>query len=138
MSGAGLDICDVGASPQLFGGAEGLIMPLFATLPSNGEQEWSNGVRACLYGKRYHVVANSGTLHHSPTPPGFGLFWAFIGVAIVADIFMVAIESITAVEKLVIVPQLPAILSSISNPIPVVMPVHTNPSLDGCQSKGQR
>mmetsp|Transcript_6567 Transcript_6567/g.14158 ORF Transcript_6567/g.14158 Transcript_6567/m.14158 type:complete len:811 (-) Transcript_6567:13-2445(-) len=52
-------------------GGGGLLFPL-----SEGEQEWPNGLRLVLY--------------------LLGLGWCFMGVAIVADVFMGAIEKITS------------------------------------------
>nr|QTE04368.1 Na+/Ca2+ exchanger 1 [Tridacna squamosa] len=52
---------------------EGIILPLI------NEYTWSKGARTCIY-----LV---------------GLLWSFLGVAIVADIFMEAIETITSRKK---------------------------------------
>jgi hypothetical protein len=57
-------------------GGKGLLLPLFSS-----EQELSTGVRSVLY--------------------LFGLLWCFVGVAIVADTFMAAIETITSQQKVV-------------------------------------
>jgi len=53
-------------------GGGGLVLPLFG----DSEQEWPRGLRAVLY-----LV---------------GLFWTFVGVAIIADVFMGAIEKVTS------------------------------------------
>eukprot|EP00929_Paragymnodinium_shiwhaense_P000486 TRINITY_DN100724_c0_g1_i1.p1 TRINITY_DN100724_c0_g1~~TRINITY_DN100724_c0_g1_i1.p1 ORF type:complete len:840 (-),score=144.96 TRINITY_DN100724_c0_g1_i1:256-2775(-) len=53
-------------------GGSGLILPLFG----DAEQRWPGALRAILY--------------------FFGLLWTFMGVAIVADVFMGAIERITS------------------------------------------
>jgi len=53
-------------------GERGLILPLFG----DAEQEWHAAIRICLY------LA--------------GLAWCFLGVAIVSDVFMGAIETITS------------------------------------------
>lgn len=57
----------------------GLILPLFG----NDEQQWDKGLRIVLY--------------------LFGLLWFFLGVAIVADVFMAAIEEVTSKKKRVLV-----------------------------------
>jgi solute carrier family 8 (sodium/calcium exchanger) len=54
-------------------GGEGIFFPL------SYEQDWDKTLRGFLY--------------------GIGLFWAFMGVAIIADVFMAAIETITSVER---------------------------------------
>jgi solute carrier family 8 (sodium/calcium exchanger) len=54
------------------GSGGGLLLPIFG----DGEQEWPQALRIILY--------------------GLGLFWCFLGVAIVADVFMGSIERITA------------------------------------------
>mmetsp|Transcript_56499 Transcript_56499/g.123823 ORF Transcript_56499/g.123823 Transcript_56499/m.123823 type:complete len:851 (+) Transcript_56499:48-2600(+) len=56
-------------------GGSGLLLPLFG----DAEQEWATGLRVVLY------LA--------------GLAWCFMGVAIVADVFMSAIEAITSKTK---------------------------------------
>lgn len=56
----------------------GLIAPIFS-----GEQDWPNGLRIVLY--------------------LLGLIWCFMGVAIVSDVFMGAIERITSKKKRVYV-----------------------------------
>jgi solute carrier family 8 (sodium/calcium exchanger) len=61
-------------------GGSGIFLPLFPT----AELEWPTGLRATLY-----LV---------------GLLWTFLGVAIVADVFMAAIEVITSREKAVKLP----------------------------------
>ncbi|CEM20669.1 unnamed protein product [Vitrella brassicaformis CCMP3155] len=71
-------ICEVGAGNLPRG--PGLFLPLFAGV---GEQEWPPPLRAILY--------------------LMGLLWGFLGVAIIADVFMSAIESVTSVEKEVFV-----------------------------------
>jgi len=53
-------------------GGAGIIFPLFR----DGEQEWPRGLRITLY--------------------FIGLMWCFMGVAIIADVFMSAIEKITS------------------------------------------
>lgn len=53
-------------------GGSGLLLPL----GGDGEQEWPNGLRVILY--------------------LMGLGWLFMGVAIVADVFMASIEKITS------------------------------------------
>ncbi|KAF4659733.1 Sodium/calcium exchanger 2 [Perkinsus olseni] len=53
-------------------GGSGLILPLFG----DAEQDWPNGLRVVLY--------------------FIGLFWCFVGVAIISDIFMGSIEKITS------------------------------------------
>eukprot|EP00928_Gymnodinium_smaydae_P039547 TRINITY_DN26994_c0_g2_i1.p1 TRINITY_DN26994_c0_g2~~TRINITY_DN26994_c0_g2_i1.p1 ORF type:complete len:827 (+),score=195.25 TRINITY_DN26994_c0_g2_i1:138-2618(+) len=58
-------------------GGGGTFFPLFG----EGEHGWPNGLRVVLY-----MV---------------GLFWTFLGVNIVADIFMAAIEAITSRKKVV-------------------------------------
>ena len=55
-------------------GGKGLFLPFFTT-----EHEWPVALRAILY--------------------CLGLGWMFMGVAIVADVFMVAIEEITSKRK---------------------------------------
>eukprot|EP00746_Dinoflagellata_sp_MGD_P074237 gnl/MRDRNA2_/MRDRNA2_30014_c0_seq1.p1 gnl/MRDRNA2_/MRDRNA2_30014_c0~~gnl/MRDRNA2_/MRDRNA2_30014_c0_seq1.p1 ORF type:complete len:831 (-),score=147.70 gnl/MRDRNA2_/MRDRNA2_30014_c0_seq1:33-2525(-) len=55
-------------------GGGGLFLPLFS-----GEQEWDNSLRIVLY--------------------LFGLLWCFMGVGIIADVFMGAIEAITSKKK---------------------------------------
>jgi len=55
-------------------GGKGLWLPLF-----ENEHEWNHGLRTFLY--------------------FIGLVWMFLGVGIVSDVFMSAIEVITAVEK---------------------------------------
>jgi len=56
-------------------GGGGLVLPLLG----DTEQDWPNGLRIVLYGA--------------------GLMWFFMGVAIVADVFMGAIEKITSKKK---------------------------------------
>lgn len=56
-------------------GESGLYLPLFG----DDEQRWPNGLRAVLY-----VV---------------GLFWVFMAVGLVCDVFMGAIETITSAKK---------------------------------------
>mmetsp|Transcript_46279 Transcript_46279/g.110119 ORF Transcript_46279/g.110119 Transcript_46279/m.110119 type:complete len:873 (-) Transcript_46279:231-2849(-) len=56
-------------------GGKGLLLPLFG----DSEQDWPNGLRVPLY--------------------LIGLLWTFLGVAIVADVFMGAIETIVAKKK---------------------------------------
>lgn len=63
-------ICDDGASPKLLGGDSGIVFPILANWQDFPEQEWHWVMRAALY--------------------FFGLGWSFMGVAIVADVFMVA------------------------------------------------
>lgn len=68
------DICCPGRKSLFSGGASGeagYIMPIFG----EAEQNWPNGLRAFLY--------------------LFGLVWCCIGVAVVADLFMGAIEEVT-------------------------------------------
>mmetsp|Transcript_29928 Transcript_29928/g.78894 ORF Transcript_29928/g.78894 Transcript_29928/m.78894 type:complete len:821 (+) Transcript_29928:87-2549(+) len=60
---------------QVDGG--GLLLPLLG----NAEQEWPNGVRAALY--------------------LIGLLWCFLGVALIADVFMGAIEKVTSKRVLI-------------------------------------
>lgn len=62
-------------------GGEGLFLPLFG----DAEQVWPAGLRGFLY--------------------LLGLLWTFIGVAIVADVFMSAIETITSKKKRVVDPK---------------------------------
>ncbi|CAE8589444.1 unnamed protein product, partial [Polarella glacialis] len=62
-------------------GGGGLVLPIFGDM----EQEWSRGLRAVLY--------------------ILGLLWLFAGVAVVADIFMSAIESITSQKRRVLDPK---------------------------------
>lgn len=57
------------------GGGGGLILPLFG----DDEQAWDNTLRIILY--------------------LFGLLWCFMGVGIIADVFMGAIEAITSKKK---------------------------------------
>lgn len=59
-------------------GGSGTFLPLFGT-----EHTWSKGTQAALY--------------------CIGLGWSFMGVAIIADVFMVAIEEITSKRKQVMV-----------------------------------
>jgi solute carrier family 8 (sodium/calcium exchanger) len=59
------------------GSGGGLLLPLFG----DWEQEWPTGLRIVLY--------------------LMGLVWLFMGVAIVSDVFMAAIEKITSEKKLV-------------------------------------
>ncbi|KAJ8605365.1 hypothetical protein CTAYLR_002366 [Chrysophaeum taylorii] len=73
LAGGGDSICDPGQG--------GLLLPLFG---NKENRTWDNtplgnGLRATIY--------------------FFGLIWAFLGVSIVADIFMAAIETITSAEK---------------------------------------
>jgi len=56
-------------------GGGGLILPLFG----DDEQSWPNGLRAVLY--------------------FLALSWCFLGVAVIADIFMAAIEEITSKRR---------------------------------------
>jgi solute carrier family 8 (sodium/calcium exchanger) len=56
-------------------GGGGLLLPL----GGDGEQEWPRGLRVVLY--------------------LLGLFWSFLGVGIVADVFMGAIEAVTSKKK---------------------------------------
>ncbi|CAM9804328.1 unnamed protein product, partial [Choristocarpus tenellus] len=56
-------------------GESGILLPLFG----DAEQEWPKNIRALLY--------------------LIGLLWSFIGVGIVADVFMSSIEVITSQEK---------------------------------------
>mmetsp|Transcript_1113 Transcript_1113/g.2447 ORF Transcript_1113/g.2447 Transcript_1113/m.2447 type:complete len:823 (+) Transcript_1113:286-2754(+) len=58
-------------------GGGGLILPL----GGDSEQEWDNGLRIALY--------------------LIGLLWCFMGVAIIADVFMGAIEKITSKKILI-------------------------------------
>lgn len=62
-------------------GGEGLFLPLFG----DAEQVWPSGLRGFLY--------------------LIGLLWTFIGVAIVADVFMSSIETITSKKKRVVDPK---------------------------------
>jgi len=62
-------------------GGEGLFLPLFG----DAEQAWPAGLRGFLY--------------------LLGLLWTFIGVAIVADVFMSAIETITSKKRRVVDPK---------------------------------
>ncbi|CAK0834316.1 unnamed protein product [Prorocentrum cordatum] len=59
------------------GSGGGLLLPLFG----DWEQEWPRGLRIVLY--------------------LMGLVWLFMGVAIVSDVFMAAIEKITSKKRLV-------------------------------------
>ena len=59
-------------------GGRGTFLPLFGT-----EHTWSKGTQAAIY--------------------AFALIWSFMGVAIIADIFMVAIEEITSKRKQIMV-----------------------------------
>jgi solute carrier family 8 (sodium/calcium exchanger) len=70
--------CLVEGVPKVRGGGAGLFMPFF-----HGEIEWPEGLRAVLY--------------------FLGLIWCFMGVAIIADVFMGAIEEITAKRKAIVV-----------------------------------
>jgi Ca2+/Na+ antiporter len=76
-----LKICDPGQwmlqtdGTWQWDGQGGLVLPLFG----EAEQRWPTGLRAVLY--------------------LLGLFWIFLGVAIVADIFMAAIEKVTSAKK---------------------------------------
>eukprot|EP00927_Polykrikos_kofoidii_P075266 TRINITY_DN7137_c2_g3_i1.p1 TRINITY_DN7137_c2_g3~~TRINITY_DN7137_c2_g3_i1.p1 ORF type:complete len:844 (-),score=168.77 TRINITY_DN7137_c2_g3_i1:38-2569(-) len=63
-------------------GGSGLLLPIFG----DAEQRWSNKVRVVLY------MA--------------GLCWTFMGVAIVADVFMTSIERITSQKRRVFVTKL--------------------------------
>jgi solute carrier family 8 (sodium/calcium exchanger) len=54
---------------------KGIVLPLFG----EAEQNWPQGLRAVLY--------------------LIGLLWMFLGVAIVADIFMAAIEKVTSAKR---------------------------------------
>lgn len=56
-------------------GGGGLLLPL----GGDGEQEWPNGLRVVLY--------------------LLGLLWCFMGVGIVSDVFMGAIEAVTSKKK---------------------------------------
>jgi len=56
-------------------GGGGYVLPL----GGDAEQEWPNGLRIVLY--------------------MLGLFWSFMGVATVSDVFMGAIEKVTSVRK---------------------------------------
>merc|ERR1719324_1018611 len=56
-------------------GGGGLLLPL----GGDGEQEWPNGLRIVLY--------------------LLGLLWCFLGVGIVSDVFMGAIEAVTSKKK---------------------------------------
>ena len=60
------------------GGAGGMWLPAFG----EDEQNWDTGVRQFLY--------------------LMGLLWCFAGVAIIADVFMAAIEKITSKKKLIV------------------------------------
>jgi len=60
-------------------GGSGLLLPLFG----DDEQQWDTSLRIVLY--------------------LFGLLWFFLGVAIVADVFMAAIEEVTSKKKRVLV-----------------------------------
>lgn len=72
MTTAAPQICE----PQICEvGGKGNFLPLFR----DNEQEWPRGLRIILY--------------------LFGLLWAFMGVAIVADVFMGAIERITSKKR---------------------------------------
>lgn len=57
-------------------GGSGIILPLFG----QGEQGWPNGLRTVLYFA--------------------GLLWLFLGIAIISDIFMAAIEQITSKQTI--------------------------------------
>mmetsp|Transcript_26770 Transcript_26770/g.63741 ORF Transcript_26770/g.63741 Transcript_26770/m.63741 type:complete len:832 (+) Transcript_26770:110-2605(+) len=61
-------------------GGRGLFLPLFS-----GEQAWDSTLRGVLY--------------------LLGLLWAFVGVAIVADVFMSSIETITSKKRRVVDPK---------------------------------
>ena len=63
------------------GGGGGVFLPLFG----DEEQQWNMRLRSLLY------LA--------------GLLWSFMGVAIVADKFMAAIETITSQKKEVLIKQ---------------------------------
>lgn len=66
-------MADVEESPAIcVKGGKGLWLPL----GGDAEQDWPQGVRVVLY--------------------LLGLFWCFIGVAIIADVFMAAIEKVTS------------------------------------------
>jgi len=54
---------------------EGLILPLFG----KGEMDWPNPIRLILY--------------------LMGLFWIFLGVAVISDVFMAGIEKITSSKR---------------------------------------
>jgi solute carrier family 8 (sodium/calcium exchanger) len=69
-----------GGGAMFAGGDAGNLLPLFG----ESEQGWNKGLRAFLY--------------------LMGLLWSFVGVAIIADVFMAAIEVITSKEKVVIGP----------------------------------
>lgn len=56
-------------------GGSGLLLPL----GGDGEQQWDRGMRTILY-----LV---------------GLLWCFVGVSIIADVFMAAIETVTSKKK---------------------------------------
>lgn len=65
----------MGDEPKIcFEGGGGVLLPLFG----DAEQKWPRELRATLY-----LV---------------GLFWCFMGVAIIADIFMTAIERVTSAK----------------------------------------
>jgi len=64
-----------GGGAMFAGGNAGNLLPLFG----ESEQKWDKGLRAFLY-----LV---------------GLLWSFVGVAIIADVFMAAIETITSTKK---------------------------------------
>jgi solute carrier family 8 (sodium/calcium exchanger) len=68
-----------GFSSKVHGGDAGLFVPFFGT----AELNWSWQFRAVLY--------------------FMGLCWCFMGVAIIADVFMGAIEEITAKRKAIVV-----------------------------------
>eukprot|EP00451_Oxyrrhis_marina_P009448 CAMPEP_0204309868 /NCGR_PEP_ID=MMETSP0469-20131031/1363_1 /ASSEMBLY_ACC=CAM_ASM_000384 /TAXON_ID=2969 /ORGANISM="Oxyrrhis marina" /LENGTH=934 /DNA_ID=CAMNT_0051289551 /DNA_START=25 /DNA_END=2829 /DNA_ORIENTATION=- len=67
-------ICE---SDNCQGAGGGTVLPLFGA----GEQEWPNGLRIVLY--------------------LLGLAWCFMGVALISDVFMAAIETITSQETTV-------------------------------------
>jgi len=65
-----------GGKPLILGGdTGGVVLPLLG----DTEAEWSDGVRAALY--------------------AIGLAWCFLGVSIIADVFMGAIEKVTSQKR---------------------------------------
>eukprot|EP00931_Biecheleriopsis_adriatica_P051601 TRINITY_DN2994_c0_g2_i1.p1 TRINITY_DN2994_c0_g2~~TRINITY_DN2994_c0_g2_i1.p1 ORF type:complete len:839 (+),score=157.62 TRINITY_DN2994_c0_g2_i1:75-2591(+) len=70
-----LRVCDEGVLPLFQGGDGGLMLPLFGY----SEQKWPKELRAVIY--------------------LLGLFWAFMGVGMVSDRFMDAIEKVTSKKK---------------------------------------
>jgi len=71
----GPNICTGGVPLVLGGNDGGVILPLLG----EWEADWPTGVKVLLY--------------------MLGLFWCFLGVSIIADIFMTAIEKITSAKK---------------------------------------